>query len=110
MKQIKLATNYNKKLGNTIFTHIDRAPKDGIPEKAFPMPFEIITADCSHPPIEYELISITRGTLQELYSDAFTMPSHGMGREEFREWYLKTHPGFGLFTPMAIYFYRLVCK
>ena len=108
MKQLKLATNYNNKLGCTIFSHIDKAPPSGVPESNLPIPFEIVTADGSYPPTQYKLVSFIRGTLKEFYSDIFTMPSHGMCREDYQKWYLQKNPGTGLFTPMAVYFYALI--
>lgn len=109
MKQLKLATNYNNKLGNNIITHLDAAPKEPVPESSLPIEFTIITADASHAPVKYKLISIIRGTLKEFYSDVFTMPSHGMSREDFRTFYLTKHQPCNLQTPMAIYFYTLIC-
>ena len=89
--------------------HIDAAPSVSVPGSALPCEVTISTKDNSHEPVVLQLHSFVRGTFEQFWYDCFTIPSHGMPREEFLQWWEKENPSFDYNKELAIYYYRKTC-
>ena len=105
MRTLYFQTNYNNKLACGAFLHLDRAPKDGIPESRLNQVFEIRTADNSFPPIKARLFSLTRIILGRM-ADCFSLPSHGKNAADFIEWWKLQNPDDNESLAMAVYYYK----
>lgn len=107
-KQITIATNYNNKLSNDAFIHIDLAPSTGIPESvAAATILEIKTKDNSHPPVKCKLVDLCRFPLYQVVNLA-TWSSHGILASEFIEWFMEKYKSTHITTPLAIYYYQKI--
>ena len=109
MKTIYWPTNWNNKLDNKAIIHLDYAPATLVSESSFPCEVTIHTKDNSHPPTVLQLQHFIRGVLKDFWYDMVTMPSHGMTREAFFEWWMKENPKFDDTKELAIYFYVNTC-
>lgn len=101
-----LVTNLNGKLTSQFFCHIDIAGSVGIPESQLDrLVYTFTTLDGSHPPIRCRLIDSCRQPLNEI-SEAFTMLSHGLHREDFIKRVLTEVKNSSYTMPMVTYFYE----
>lgn len=103
MNTMYLKTNYNNKMGCRGFIHVDRAPKNPIPASKLGQLREIRTADNSHPPVQMQILALTRFQLGEII-DLLSIPSHGMDAVDFINWW-KQENNEDEETEMAVYYY-----
>lgn len=102
MRQITWQTNYNNKLSNKVFFHLDVAPATGIAESKMPQQIEIITKDNSGS-IECYLLYFIRLKMQNVV-DTLSLLSHGMPAKEFIEEKMKDRR-INWQTEIALYAY-----
>jgi hypothetical protein len=103
MKQIKWETNFNGKLSNKVFFHLDIAPSTGIAESKMPQEIEIITKDNSGSG-EYYLLYFIRLKMQNIV-DTLSLLSHGKPAVEFIREKMDADKRINWQTEMALYAY-----
>lgn len=107
-KEKVISTNLNNKLSCPFFIHIDKAGVNGIPESFLEkIKYVVKTKDGSHAPVTAKIINSIRQPLEDI-SEALTLLSHGMKREEFIVKVLTEVPGTNNQTEMVTYFYQQV--
>lgn len=104
MREVKLETNFNNKLGCDSFVHIQKEPAK------FPDPEEkvkVITKDGSAPEGVFQVVNMLRYELMMIPSFC-TLTSHNMDIDEFIKWVIGKAPDLNFHSKMAILFYRRV--
>lgn len=118
-------TNFNNKLGNKAFIHIDLAPSNAniamvnkrhketrpdylLRKESVEKLLEIRTADISYPPVRAIIKDMLLLPYQRI-SDWMAWSSHGMNDMELADYFFaKYHPDFSWKAEMAVYFYLAV--
>lgn len=103
-KKVTIETNFNKKLDNDCFCHIQLPWEDGITEKTI---IEMCTKDESHPPVKVVVIDSVKQKLSEL-SASYTYLSHGMEKVMFLAMLQQKAPSIKSDSVLAVYFYKAI--
>lgn len=100
-------TNYNGKMSNQGFLHIDLRPKrEPLRSVVEKIEITIYTADNSHPPIKVKMLDLLIIRLKNI-STAFTLASHGLEIFEFVNQFLNKFEGkLTMHDEVAIYYYQ----
>ena len=108
IRDVRLKTNLNHKLGCDQFIHIQIAGKSGITESTEESTiFRFTTNDQSHKPVLAKVHDSIHQKLGEL-APIFPWLSHNISRDEFIEKVLKEVPGTTKQTEIVIYFYKAI--
>lgn len=106
-RRMVLDTNFNHKLGSDLFVHITVPPREGVSESNLLEPIEIEVRDDPDFTCTVHLYDLYRVPLGQL-RDVYTLPSHGLTSDEFKEWWMARFPGTDLDTPMAVYYFKKI--
>src|SRR5687767_13276951 len=98
-REVKIPTNFNKKLDCDIFIHIQAPHRPGI---AMASVFTVKTKDQSHAPVKARIIDSVHQPLRSLAA-TFTYLSHGISPEEFKSMILQADPKMNEDTILAVY-------
>ena len=106
VKVVNWDTNFNNKMCNDAFVHIDLAPRQRPSRKVLDDSIiEICTNDNSHEPVRKRLYDLLFMPYQKV-SCLLALCSHGMTDMQLANYMFDKHgPGFSWTTEICVYFY-----